>query len=128
MNQLLIVGNLVGDPVAKSTPTGKNNCAFRVAVNEKRGEEKVTTYFDITAWDRLGEICYTYLKKGSRVCCLGRASCRPYVGNDGKAYGNIMLTASQVEFLNPVKKDDGIKEAAEKAMADDIAGITDIPF
>ena len=130
MNQLIIIGNLVKDPEARSTPEGKNNCAFRVAVNDKRADNTYTTYFDVTAWERLGESCYTYLKKGSKVLCIGRASSKPYIGKDGKAYGHVMLTASQVEFLTPVEKKDDIKAAATKAMESDIKDMNpdDIPF
>lgn len=116
MNELFILGNLVADPQTRSTPNGKSLCQFRVAVNE--GDK--ATFFDVTAWERLGETCATYLKKGSKVLASGRASCKPYIGKDGTAHGNVMLTATHVEFLSP--KGD-TQRAAEQAMANDIAGI-----
>ena len=128
MNQLIIIGHLVADPEERTTPSNKNMCVFRVAVNEKRQGHDYAQFFDVTAWEKLGEVCAQYLVKGQMVMCIGKASCNPYVGKDQKAHGNVMLTASSVEFLSrPQKKDDNVVEAAAQAMANDIS-YDDIPY
>lgn len=118
MNQLIIIGNLVKDPEARTTPNGKNVCKFRVAVNEQ-GKDK-PTMFNVDAWGNLGEVCFTYLKKGLKVAAVGRASVKPYVGKDGSAYGDITLTASSVEFLSKVR------DVVEKMKESDDLDLSDV--
>ena len=128
MNQIIIIGNLVADPEARTTPSNKNLCSFRVAVNEKHTEKDYTQYFDVTAWEKLGDLCKQYLAKGSKVMVLGKAFCIPYVGKDQKAHGNVGIMAQSVEFLTrPQKKEDNVVEAAAQAMANDLS-YDDIPY
>ena len=55
---------------------------FTLAVNNPRNKEE-TTFVDIVAWDRLGETCNTYLKKGSNCLVEGRLVIRSYDDKDG---------------------------------------------
>lgn len=103
MNQLTIIGNLTKDPELRTTPSGKTVCKFTVAVNDGFGENKKTTYIDVDAWEKYAEPCNKYLKKGSKIMAQGRASCKPYVGKDGSAKGNVILTAFMIEFLDKKK-------------------------
>ena len=100
MNQLIIIGNLTKEPELRTTPSGKNVVKFTVAVNEGFGEKKSVTYFEVNAWEPLSDSCYKYLYKGMKVMAMGRASVKPYVGKDGSAHGEVILTASSVEFLS----------------------------
>lgn len=51
-------------------------------MNNPRNKEE-TTYVDIVAWDKLGETCNTYLKKGSSTLVEGRLVIRSYDDKDG---------------------------------------------
>lgn len=126
MNQIIIIGNLTGDPTTRAIPnTNKEVCTFRVAVNEKRGENETTTYFDCSAWDKLGAVCQKFLSKGSKVFVEGRANTKPYVGKDGKAYGNVIISVSNIEFLTRKEEKQEVQ-----AKMEDMANIDplDIPF
>jgi len=61
-NFSLVEGNLTGDPVI--TPDGV--CNFTITACEG------TKFFDISCKSKLGENCYKYLKKGSRVLVSGK--------------------------------------------------------
>ena len=83
-NRVILVGNLTRDPEIRYTQSGKGVTKFTLAVNNKSaqmGEE--TTFVDIVAWDRLGETCNTYLKKGSNCLVEGRLVIRSYDDKDG---------------------------------------------
>ncbi|MCU0486013.1 MAG: single-stranded DNA-binding protein [Anaerolineales bacterium] len=77
LNRVQLIGNLGKDPESRFTPKGRKYCRFTLAVNRQwkndEGEVKEhTEWFNIEAWDRLGEICQEYLHKGSLVFLEGR--------------------------------------------------------
>jgi single-strand DNA-binding protein len=81
-NRVILVGNLTRDPEIRYTQSGKGVTKFSLAVNNPRNKEE-TTFVDIVAWDRLGETCNTYLKKGSNCLVEGRLVIRSYDDKDG---------------------------------------------
>jgi single-strand DNA-binding protein len=81
-NRIILVGNLTRDPEIRYTATGKAVTKFSLAVNNPRNKEE-TTFVDIVAWDRLGETCNTYLKKGQTALVEGRLVIRSYDDKDG---------------------------------------------
>src|SRR5579862_1194076 len=81
-NRVILVGNLTRDPEIRYTQSGKGVTKFTLAVNNPRNKEE-TTFVDIVAWDRLGETCNTYLKKGSNCLVEGRLVIRSYDDKDG---------------------------------------------
>jgi single-strand DNA-binding protein len=98
MNQLTIIGNLTADPTTRTTPSGKSVCSFDLAVNDRKGN---TTYFRVSAWEKLGEICQRYLSKGKKVSVIGPVSARAYTDKNGKANVSIEVAANDIEFLSP---------------------------
>lgn len=81
-NRVILVGNLTRDPEIRYTQSGKAVTKFTLAINNPRNKEE-TTFVDIVAWDRLGETCNTYLKKGSNTLVEGRLVIRSYDDKDG---------------------------------------------
>lgn len=77
LNKVMIIGRLGQDPELRYTPKGSAVCSFSVAsgrsyttaAGEKHDE---TEWFNLVAWNKLGEICNQYLVKGSRVYAEGR--------------------------------------------------------
>lgn len=123
MKIITIIGNLTRDPVVKSTPMGKTLCTFTVAENDN----DETTYFDIAAWWKLGEICAKYLKKGQKVAVHGSFGLSVYTGKDGQQKTNLRINANTVEFLSkPAEKD--LTDEAKRAMEMADLDISDIPY
>ena len=65
MNKVLLTGRLTRDPELRSLASGKTVTQFNVATNAYRanGQEKAE-FHSVVTWDRLAEICGTYLCKG----------------------------------------------------------------
>ena len=106
MNKVFLIGNLVADPVLRSTPSGDSVCSFRIAVNRRRRSnaeagQPEADFFNISAWRQLGENCARYLAKGRKVSVVGAVSCRTYVGSDGQTRASLDVQADDVEFLTP---------------------------
>ena len=96
MNQHMIIGNLVHDPETGTTEGGVNWCRFKVAVRKKykpKDGQPDADFIRVTAWRGLGDTCAKYLKKGRKVCVVGVPQAGAWIGQDGKAKGQIELTA-----------------------------------
>ena len=76
LNKVFLIGNLTRDPELKYTANGTGIAKFGLAVNRTYnspdGEKKEDTCFvDITAWDKLAEVCAEHLNKGRLVLIEG---------------------------------------------------------
>ena len=101
MNKLTIIGNLTKDPEKRVTQAGKLVAAFSVAVNQGSGENKSTTFFNCTAWEKTAETVLKYLKKGNKVAVVGPVSARAYNPNTGGDPRAVLeVNAREVEFLS----------------------------
>lgn len=97
----LIVGHVGRDPVLRQTRADQPVATFSVAVNERRGEEQVTTWYQVTAWEHLAQIASDYLSTGRQVLVEGhRLQARVYIDSDGQPQASLELTASRIRFLD----------------------------
>ena len=95
-----IVGNLTRDPELRFTAGGKGIANFGVAVNRRwqaNGEwqEKVS-FFNVTAWDTLGENCAASLTKGMRIIVTGRLEQREYETKEGEKRNVVEIVADEI--------------------------------
>ena len=77
LNRVLLIGNLTRDPELRVTPKGTSICQFGLAVNRtfKDGAgqpREETTFIDIEAWGRQGEVISKYCSKGRPLFVEGR--------------------------------------------------------
>lgn len=114
MNKHTIIGNLTKDPETGTTPNGINYCRFTVAVRKRyhREGEAEAEFVRVTAWRGLGDSCAKYLAKGKKVAVTGESLSRAWE-HDGRAYGQIELTAEDVEFLTPRSAGTDVTDSAE---------------
>jgi single-strand DNA-binding protein len=122
LNSILIEGNLVRDPLFRTTPKGTPLCTFSLASNrffkQDSGLEKEVSFFDVETWSKLAENCYNLGRKGRGVRVVGRLKQERWNGADGKPHSKVAIVAEHVEFRPDFKKN-GQNEAdlAEEAMA-----------
>lgn len=77
LNRVLLIGNLTRDPELRVTPKGTPICQFGLAVNRsfKDGAGQTreeTTFIDVEAWGRQGEVISKYCTKGRALFVEGR--------------------------------------------------------
>lgn len=107
------VSGCVGqDGELKVMPEGDSVLNFSVASNEKRkGEEKVT-WVRVAIWGKRAAGLAPYMTKGTRVCCTGLLSVRPYV-SQGETKFSVELDAHHIDLLGGgAKKDEPRQERA----------------
>ena len=91
-----IIGRLGGNPEMRYTSKGTPVTTFPVAV-DGRGEK--TTWFRVTTWGKLAEVCNEYLGKGWLVFVEGEIAASAWTGKDGEPRATLELTAHTVKFL-----------------------------
>ncbi|MCC5815342.1 MAG: single-stranded DNA-binding protein [Leptospira sp.] len=94
-------GNLTSDPEKKTTPNGKSVTSFTIAVNHinsKDSAEPDVSFFDVEAWEKLGDNCSEYLKKGSKVTVIGLLKQDRWKTTDGSSRSKVKVSAQQVRF------------------------------
>jgi len=99
-NTVTVVGNLTRDPELRFTAGGKGVASFGLAVNRRyqvNGEwqEKVS-FFNVTAWDTLGENAAASLTKGSRIIVTGRLEQREYETQGGDKRNVVEIVADEL--------------------------------
>lgn len=100
VNKIILLGNLGKDPELKyAQSSGKAVCRFSLAVNEKRGGEEQTEWFNIVAFDRTAEIADQFLAKGRPVYIEGRLKVRKYTDKDGNDRYQTEILASNLCLL-----------------------------
>lgn len=101
----LVIGHLGRDPEMRYTPGGQAVTSFSVATTRKwtdrnGQQQEKTTWFRVTAWDKLGELCNQYLTKGKLVLVEGDIDASAYTAQDGQPRAGLELTARNVRFLS----------------------------
>ena len=119
LNSILIEGNLVRDPLFRSTPKGTPVCTFSLASNrffrQDTGLEREVSFFEVETWAKLAEACSNLGKKGRGVRVVGRLKQDRWTGTDGKPRSRVAIVAEHVEFRPEFKKnaEQTAMEAAE---------------
>lgn len=110
-NSVVLLGHLARDPELRYTPQGKAVADFTIAVNRKytkQNGEKVedVAFIDITVWDRMGESCAEYLKKGRQALVSGHLTQDRWEDpGTGQKRSKLKVVAERVQFLGGGSKD-----------------------
>ncbi|MFQ5689303.1 MAG: single-stranded DNA-binding protein [Gemmatimonadota bacterium] len=104
LNKAILIGNLGADPEVRSTSSGTRVATLSVATSRRwtsrSGEQQEKTeWHRVVCWDRLGEICERYLKKGDRVYVEGRIEYRQWEGQDGQKRYTTEIRAAEMIML-----------------------------
>lgn len=107
LNNVQLIGHLGRDPETRFTPTGKKVCHFTVAVN-RRAANSEPDWFQVEAWERLGEVCQQYLVKGQLAYIQGRLQTDRWTDDKGEPHFRTKVVAAGMQMLSR-------KAAAEEA-------------
>jgi len=95
LQKIEVIGNLVSDAEVKNGKDGKEFVSFKIAVNEGNGDDKKTTYYEIS-YVKSGLL--QYLKKGQPLYVSGKLSLNATCKDD-KAYLNAYISAKDIVLL-----------------------------
>ena len=107
INQVILMGRLTRDPEQRTTTTGKTIASFSIAV-DRGGQDDSADFFNVTAWEKLGELVMQYVTKGRRVLVQGRLRQDTWDDKEtGKKQSRIEVVATDVTFLDGPNGGDG---------------------
>ena len=109
LNKIQLIGHLGRDPETRFTPTGKKVCQFSLAVNGRSDAEP--EWFQVEAWERLGEVCQEYLGKGRLVFVEGRVQTDKWTDDKGERHSRSKVVANQMLMLERKSADEAEPEA-----------------
>jgi single-strand DNA-binding protein len=128
LNSILIEGNLVRDPLLRSTAKGTPVCTFSLASNrfykQDTGFEREVSFFEVETWAKLAESCHNLGHKGRGVRVVGRLKQERWQGTDGKPRAKIVIIAEHVEFRpdfsekRPAPQEEAVEQEASVAEAE----------
>ena len=97
---ITVVGNLTREPELRFTSGGKGVASFGIAVSRRyqvNGEwQEKTSFFNVSAWDNLGENVAATLTKGMRVIVSGRLEVREYEAREGGKRTSVDIIADEI--------------------------------
>lgn len=106
LNKVFLIGNLTRDPELRVTPKGTAICQFGLAVNRQFKDESgamrdETTFIDIEAWGKQGELVSKYLTKGSPAMVEGRLKLDQWEDKQsGQKRSKLKVVLDNVQFLS----------------------------
>jgi single-strand DNA-binding protein len=91
----------------RTTTTGKTIASFSLAV-DRGGQDDQADFFEVTAWEKLGELVNQYLSKGRRCLVQGRLRQDSWDDKEtGKKRSKVEVVATDVTFLDGPSGDGG---------------------
>ena len=135
INQVILMGRLTRDPEQRTTTSGRTVVSFSIAVDRQTQDDQAD-FFDVTAWEKLGELVMQYLSKGRRVLVQGRLRQDSWEDKEtGKRRSRIEVVASDVTFLDGPSGDTAsstatisTKEKVVTEIDDKPIDLSEIPF
>ena len=110
MNKVVLMGRLTRDPEVRYTTTNNTLVAtFPIAVNRRfarQGEERQADFINIVAWDKTGEFCSKYFKKGMQVAVTGRIQTRNWDDEQGQKHYVTEVIAEEAYFADSKREGD----------------------
>jgi single-strand DNA-binding protein len=103
LNRIILIGRLTADPELRYTASGTAVASFSLAVDRPRANqqgERETDFINIVVWQKLGELCAQYLKKGRMAAVEGRLQIRSYDNKEGQRVRVAEVVADNVRFLD----------------------------
>lgn len=113
----ILDGNLTADPEVKTTTGGKKVSTFSIAIHHtssKDANSEDVSFIEVEAWDKVGENCAEYLKKGRKVTILGNLKQDRWKSTDGTSRQKWKVIATTVRFdgSSKEKNREDLKKAA----------------
>ena len=103
-NKVIVMGNLTRDPDVRIVGANAVKvCRFALALNERRRDRsgnmvETPVFVEVDAWEKLGELCGQYLRKGRSALVEGRLQSDAWE-KDGVKIQKLKIRATTVKFM-----------------------------
>lgn len=106
VNKVVLIGNLGKDPEMRYLQNGNAVANLTLATTEswkdkQTGERKEKTeWHRLTVFNRLGEMCGEYLKKGAKIYVEGKLQTRKWQGQDGQDRYTTEIVVAEIQMMD----------------------------
>ncbi len=144
LNSVQLIGRLGRDPELRFTTDGRGVCEFSVATNRIAGRnahgerEYATEWINVQVWEKLADVCNTYLRKGRRVMVSGSLRTDSWEDRDsGQRRYKTYVRGYEVMFLDTpddsaeprvIRESDEVLYDTSDSFVPGIEDDQDIPF
>lgn len=103
MNNVTLIGRLVKNVELRKTVNGTSICNFTLAVNRKAKQQgqPEADFIGCMAFNRIADLMYQYLHKGSLIGVEGRIQTSAYDNKKGQTVYKTHVVVDSVQFLEP---------------------------
>lgn len=101
LNVVVLQGRLTRYPELRQTTSGKNVCAFTMAVDRDfKGPDgkNMADFIDCVAWERRAEFICRYFGKGDMIAVDGRLQTRKYQDKNGNNRTAVEVGVNNAHF------------------------------
>ena len=128
MNKVILMGRLTRDPEVRYTSnTNTLVASFSLAVNRrfaKQGEERQADFINVVAWNKTGEFCSKWFKKGQQVGVIGRIQTRNWEDENKVKHYITEVIAEEAYFADSKRENDAM---ANSSVSETFGSIVDTP-
>lgn len=106
VNKVVLIGNLGKDPEVRYLPNGNAVASLTLATTESWKDKQTgdrqekTEWHNLVVFNRLGEMCGEYLKKGKKIYVEGKLQTRKWQGQDGQDRYTTEIVVSEIQMLD----------------------------
>jgi single-strand DNA-binding protein len=106
VNKVVLIGNLGKEPEIRYTQAGVTVANLTIATTESwkdksTGERQESTeWHRLSVFNRLGDMCAQYLKKGNKIYVEGRLKTSKWKAQDGSDRYTTEIIVSDIELLD----------------------------
>ncbi len=116
VNKAILLGFLGKDPELKYTTSGTAVCNFSVATSESwkdadGAKQESTTWHNIVAWGKQGEVIKEYFTKGQQIYLEGGIVNRSYEDKDGNKKYISEIKLQNFSFVGSKSDNEGGQES-----------------
>ncbi len=126
LNKAELIGNLIGDPIAKKLPSEQSVVRFRLATTtamrnaKTKAVQQKPEFHEILAWGKLADVSDKYLKKGDRVYIDGRLTNRSWQDKSGGKHSRTEIVMQNLIMLGGKKKKEETEQTNDDVIVEEI--------
>lgn len=99
MNNVILKGRLVADPILKQTQSNISVISFTIAVDKYvKDGEKQADFIECNAWRATADFISKYFTKGQEILIRGQLHNKQWTDKDGTKHYTYEVTADNAEF------------------------------
>ena len=125
MNKVILLGRLTKAPEIRYSQTTNTKIAlFTLAVNRrfaKQGEERQADFINVVAWNKTGEFCSKWFKKGQQVGVIGRLQTRSWEDENKVKHYATEVVAEEAYFADSKRENAGGAENFENTFGNSVS-------